>query len=88
MGAVDDEIRRSEASGAPLSLLLVELDDAERVLAVDSPGEATATFGQFAQAVRTVVRRQDILACETDTRAWIIARNTGRLGGWRLVRGP
>jgi GGDEF domain-containing protein len=77
-GALADEIRLAEQRGAALSLLLVELEDADRVVEIEAPGEATATFGRFAQAVRTVVRRQDILACETDARAWIIARDTGR----------
>jgi GGDEF domain-containing protein len=37
-----------------------------------------AAFEHFAQAVRHAVRRQDILVSETDGRAWIIARDTGR----------
>jgi GGDEF domain-containing protein len=55
------------------------------VLAVEPPGEASATFGRFAQTVRGVMRRQDLLACETDTRAWIIARDTGRAGAQALA---
>jgi GGDEF domain-containing protein len=79
-GALADEIRLAEQTGAALSLLLVELEDADRVLAVEPLGEATATFGRFAQALRSALRRQDILACETGTRAWVIARETSRLG--------
>jgi GGDEF domain-containing protein len=30
------------------------------------------------------VRREDILACETDTRAWVIARETARGGAYAL----
>jgi GGDEF domain-containing protein len=30
------------------------------------------------------VRRRDVLACETDSRAWIIARDTGRAGARAL----
>ncbi|HUO73552.1 MAG TPA: diguanylate cyclase [Solirubrobacteraceae bacterium] len=85
MGALEDEILRSERSGAALALLLVELNDADRISAVESPREATATFGRFAQAVRSVVRRGDILACESETRAWIIARDTGRAGAQALA---
>jgi GGDEF domain-containing protein len=85
MGALDDEIKRSERSGTPLSLLLVELDDADRIAAAEPPLEASATFGRFAQAVRSVVRRGDILACESETRAWIIARDTGRAGARSLA---
>jgi len=35
--------------------------------------DAQSIFGRFAQSVRSAVRRQDTLASETDTRAWIIA---------------
>jgi GGDEF domain-containing protein len=70
--------------GTPLSLLLAELEDADRVAAVERREEAGATFGEFAKAVRGVVRRQDILVCETDSRAWIIARETGRGGAQAL----
>jgi GGDEF domain-containing protein len=51
---------------------------------VEAEHEASATFGRFAQAVRSVMRRQDILACETGSRAWIIARDTGRAGARAL----
>ncbi len=84
VGAIDDEIDRAENSGAALSLLLVELEDADRVLAVEDPGEASMTFRRFAQAVRTVVRRQDILACESDSRAWIIATGSDRTAAQAL----
>jgi GGDEF domain-containing protein len=84
VGALKEEIERSEHSSAPLSLLLAELEDADRVATVETPAEAALTFGHFAQAVRGVVRRQDILVCETETRAWIIARETGRAGAQAL----
>jgi GGDEF domain-containing protein len=83
-GALEDEVARATRSGASLSLLLVELADAERVVAVEGRLAAGATLGQFAQAVRSAVRRGDILACESDTRAWIIATNTGRVGAQAL----
>jgi GGDEF domain-containing protein len=84
VGALRDEIVRAARASLPLSLLLVELDEAERLLAVEPIGEASATFGRFAQAVRTAVRRRDVLACETESRAWIIARDTGRAGATAL----
>jgi GGDEF domain-containing protein len=84
VGALRDEIVRAGRASLPLSLLLVELEEAERLVAVEPRGEASATFGRFAQAVRTVVRRRDVLACETDSRAWIIARDTGRAGAQAL----
>ncbi|MGZ4174545.1 MAG: diguanylate cyclase domain-containing protein [Solirubrobacteraceae bacterium] len=82
--AFEAEIAHALEAGTPLSLLRAELDDAERVLAVEPVGEANATFGRFAQAVRSAVRRQDILVCETDSRAWIIARETARAGAQAL----
>jgi GGDEF domain-containing protein len=85
VGVLDRELTRAQRSGSPLSLLLLELEEAERVLAVEPPGEAAATFGRFAQTVRGVMRRQDILACESDARAWIIARDTGRAGAQALA---
>jgi hypothetical protein len=84
VGALQEEIQRSERFGTPLSLLLAELEDASRVVAVETPDDATTTFGRFARAVRGVARRQDILVCETESRAWIIARDTGRAGARTL----
>jgi GGDEF domain-containing protein len=78
MGALDEEIGRSARSRKPLSLLLVELEDAERLLAVERQERAGAAFGRFAHAVRTALRRRDLLARETDARVWIVARETGR----------
>ncbi len=82
IGALQEEIQRT--AGAPLSLLLAELEDAERITAVHPGSEAGRTFGDFAKAVRSVARRQDILVCETEARAWIIARDTGRSGAQAL----
>ncbi len=83
--ALRAEVAHSGRSGVPLSLLLIELEDAQRLLAAESPEEARATIGRFLQAVRTVVRRQDILARETDTSIWVIARDTGRSGAQALA---
>jgi GGDEF domain-containing protein len=84
IGALRDEILRASRARLPLSLLLVELEEAERMLAAEAPAAASATFGRFAQAVRSAVRRRDVLAAETDSRAWIIARDTGRAGAQAL----
>jgi GGDEF domain-containing protein len=76
VGALEDEIGR--AGTAPLALLLAELEDAERVTATEDAAAAGAAFGHFTTAVRGVVRPQDILVSESDSRAWIIARDTAR----------
>ncbi len=82
VAALQDEIVGS--SGSALSLLLAEFEDAERVAAVEPSAEARATFDRFAAAVRSAARREDILVCESDARAWIIARNTDRAGARAL----
>jgi GGDEF domain-containing protein len=82
VGALDDEISRT--SRGPLSLLLAELEDSDRVSAVASAAEARSAFNRFTGAVRSAMRRQDILVSESDARAWIIARDTGRGGAHAL----
>jgi GGDEF domain-containing protein len=82
VGGLQDEIRRS-ADGA-LSLMLAELEDADRLSAIDPRTETNAAFMQFAGAVRSAVRRQDILVSETGSRAWIIARETSRADAYAL----
>jgi GGDEF domain-containing protein len=84
IGALRDEIVLAGRAQLPLSLLLVELDEAERLLAAGPGTDASTTFGRFAQAVRTALRHRDVLACETESRAWIIARDTGRAGAQAL----
>lgn len=76
VGALENEIHRAGASS--LSLLLAELEDAERMTASEGAAGVTAAFDRFAQALRGVVRPQDILVSETASRAWIIARDTAR----------
>jgi GGDEF domain-containing protein len=82
VGALEDEIQRT--GELPLSLLLAELEDAERMVVVETDPRGAAAFSVFAQAVRAVVRRQDILVAESESRAWIIARETGRGGAQAL----
>ncbi len=81
--ALSEQIQR--AADTPLSLLLAELEDADRIVAVETdPHRSASTLGQFTQAVRAAVRRHDILVCEAEARAWIIAPDTGRPGAHAL----
>jgi GGDEF domain-containing protein len=84
LSALEEEVRHSGAAAAPLSLLLAELEDAERVTASASPERAGAAFGDFVAALRRVLRRRDILVWESDARAWVIARETSRAGAHSL----
>ena len=83
-GVLEEEVARAQRSGAKLAVLLAELSDADRVTAAEPAHVAKETFGRFAQAVRSVLRREDTLACETESRAWVIARTTGRAGARAL----
>jgi GGDEF domain-containing protein len=85
VAALDEEVARSRRSGGALSLLLVELEDGERIAQSELGGEAAAAFGRFPQAVRSVLRRQDLLASEAQTRVWVIARDTARPGARALA---
>jgi GGDEF domain-containing protein len=85
LAAFEEEVERALRLGSPLSLLLAELDEADRIVAVEGTTRAEEVFGLFGRSVRGTVRRQDTLACETDTRAWIIARDTGRVGARSLA---
>ncbi|MGH2916948.1 MAG: hypothetical protein ACRDMX_18375, partial [Solirubrobacteraceae bacterium] len=76
VAALRDEIHRSTAGS--LSLLLAELEDADRVTAIETRSQATTTFACFASALRGALRSHDILVRESEARAWIIARGTSR----------
>jgi GGDEF domain-containing protein len=78
--ALDDAILDAQSAGVPLALLLVELEDSDRLVAVEAGPGAQAMFGGFARAVRAAVRRQEILVREADGRVWIIAPGTPRAG--------
>jgi GGDEF domain-containing protein len=82
--ALEDEIQAAKASFAPLSLLLAEMEDADRIATSAGPDRAGEAFGEFALAVRRALRRQDILVQETSFRAWVIARETARAGAHSL----
>jgi GGDEF domain-containing protein len=84
VSALEDEIAWAARLGTPLSLLLVELEDAGRVRAVEG-GEAGELFDRFAEALRSVLRRRDVLARESDSRAWVIGRETARPGAQALA---
>jgi GGDEF domain-containing protein len=84
VGALKDEIEAAKAAFAPLSLLLTELEDADRITASAGTERAGEAFGEFALAVRRALRRQDILVQESGSRAWVIARETARAGAHSL----
>ncbi len=85
VAALEDEVGHAQRGGGPLALLLVELQDGDRLASAEPEREAGAAFGRFAQAVRSVLRRPDLLASEAEDRVWVIARDTGRAGATALA---
>jgi diguanylate cyclase (GGDEF)-like protein len=85
VAALEDEVGHAQRAGAPLALLLVELEDGDRLASAEAGREAGAAFGRFAQAVRSVLRRPDLLASEAGDRVWVIARDTARPGATALA---
>lgn len=84
-GALEEEITRCARTRAPLSLLLVELEDIDRLVAASPAGEAAAIRDRFARAVGEVTSRQDIVVAEGEARVWVIARDTERRGASALA---
>lgn len=72
------EVQIRRGGGAPLSVVLAELEDADKMLAVETEAGLAATFGAYAEAVRGAVRKRDILVSERGTRTWIIVPEAGR----------
>lgn len=80
------EIEAADRDDRPLALLLVELDDPDRLRSAATGREAEDAFERFTQAIGSIVRSQDILARESVDRSWLIARDTERRGAEALAR--
>ena len=83
-GALEDAIARSRREGAVLSLLLIELEEAERILAVELEQHAATIFDRFATTLRASTRPGDVVVREGPARAWVIAPGTDREGALEL----
>jgi GGDEF domain-containing protein len=70
-------IARASREGARLALLLVELEDTDRLLAVASPEEAAAVVSRFEAAVWAVAAEQGEVLSDAG-RAWVIALGLDR----------
>jgi GGDEF domain-containing protein len=76
--ALEHAIAGSRRERAALSLLLVELEEAERILAVEPAEQAAAIFSRFAAAIHAAARPGDLVVAEGASRAWVIARGADR----------
>ena len=82
LAALERQIAESARSGGRFALLLVDVDDADRLRAATPPGDALTALGR---SIRQLVRRADLLAHEDDGRIWVVAPGSGRAGGVALA---
>lgn len=75
---LDASVARSLREGDPLSLLVVELEDVDRLLAISSPEEAAAVLGAFDAAVWAAAGEQHGEVLSEAGRAWVIASGVER----------
>jgi GGDEF domain-containing protein len=78
-------LERRLADGGRFALLLVEVDGAGRLSLAEGEDAARELFGRVGRAVRSAVRRSDLLAHEQDGRLWVIAPDAGRTGADALA---
>ena len=83
--ALERQLAEGARYGRRFAVLLVDLDDVER-LRLAAPEEAADAFARVGRAVRDHVRRGDVLAHEDDGRIWVIAADSGRAGASALAR--
>ena len=79
-------VDRLLAHGAPVAVLAVDVDDAERLLAADLHGEARAALDRVERAVRDELRPGDAAVRERDGRLWIVGGGTTLEGARALGR--
>ncbi len=84
--AVIRRLGRLVADGGPCAVLVVDVDDAGRLLSGDVRGDAAAALDRAERALRDELRPGDAAVREHDGRVWIIAANTGLEGARALGR--
>ncbi|MDX6672203.1 MAG: hypothetical protein QOI91_2566 [Solirubrobacteraceae bacterium] len=78
-------LERQLADGGRFALLLIEVDGADRLWLAEGEEAARDLFGRVGRAVRSALRRSDLLAHEQDGRLWVIAPDAGRTGAGSLA---
>ncbi len=84
--AVIRRLGRLVADGGPCGVLVVDVDDAGRLLSGDVRGDAAAALDRAERALRDELRPGDAAVREHEGRVWIIASNTGLEGARALAR--
>jgi GGDEF domain-containing protein len=83
-GALEGAIARAHAEDEPLALVLVELVDADRMLAVEDAEVCAAVLARFSEAVRGAVGPELTVVDQGEGRAWVIAPEADRDGALTL----
>jgi GGDEF domain-containing protein len=75
-GILERAVADARRRGVPLSLLLAELEDAGRVVAIEPSQDVAELFDRFQAIVRRAIRPGDIVAGQEPGRVWVIASAT------------
>jgi GGDEF domain-containing protein len=81
---LEEAIVRARAGGEPLAVVLVELVDADRMLAVERADECAAVLARFGEAVRGAAGPELTIVDEGEGRVWVIAPGADRDGALAL----
>jgi hypothetical protein len=73
------------ASAGPLSLIAVILDDAERILGVETRADAAAIWEALRRVLTAAVARDGTVICEAPGPAWIVCDGASRLLAQRVA---
>jgi GGDEF domain-containing protein len=73
VGVLEARVVGARAAGTSLGLLLVELEDSERMAAVEPSHHAAAIFERLAAAVRAAVGPGELVIADAPARVWVIA---------------
>jgi GGDEF domain-containing protein len=73
---IDRGLARHRRDGEDVALLLVEVDDVERLRALQSRGAHARLMHSVEQAVGTELRSGDTVAAEAPGRCWVVAPDT------------
>lgn len=76
-GSLEEAIARAHADGASLSLVLAELGDADRMLAVEAADDCATLLAGFREAVHRSVGKAGQVLDDGETRAWVISPGAG-----------
>jgi GGDEF domain-containing protein len=84
---LEEAVARVREDGASLSLLLAELADADRVLAVEPAEECAAVLARFRAAVHRSARAAGEVVDDGEARVWVIAPGAGTEEAGALASG-